>query len=223
MSDYIHINEIVNRAKIDLQISSSDFDLRMQLWADEGVRKMNTLSSYQEFCETIDVIDGKAKLPCGYYKLLGARPISDGCYCNNLTYVDTDVCNNYCRTIGSSMIFPHCCHYEDIFKIIGGYIHFHYPSDATQLQLAWLGLMTDDDGLMIIHTSYEIPLYNYLCYKVGMSPKYPMDKDVRDDYRKAWADESSNVRGRDNEKQWHLEKEWIGVALLNRVKITEKF
>lgn len=224
MSEYIRINAIVARAKADLEISNSNYDLRMQLWADEAIRKMDTLSSYSKFVETLDIVDGRAKLPCGFYKLLGARPVSaDGCYCNDLYYIDQVFANNCCTTLCTSILFPECCvDYCAAFEFIDGYIHFHYPTTATQLQMSWLGLLTDDDGLLKIQKKYEIALYNFLCYKVGMSKSYQMDKATRDLYMRTWADESSNIRGSDNENQWHLEKEWIGYTLLNKVKISPK-
>lgn len=224
MSDLITINNIVNRAKIQLQIGGSDFDWRMQIWADEAIRKMNTLSSYGKFATTIPLVDGRGELPCGFFKLLGARPVDSGGCCSPATYIDTIFADECCSRYGfSRSILSGCCDSGEIMEILNGYIHMHYPSDATELQISWAGLNTDDNGMLVIHRSYEIPLYNFLCYQVGISPGSTMTEKQIDRYMRTWSDEASMLIGRENKRQWEYERQWIGITLLNRVKISPKF
>lgn len=224
MSDYIKITEVVARAKAQLRLSSAEDDARLQIFIEEGARSLGTLSVFRENYDTIDVVDNKAELPCGFYKFLGVRPVDeDGCYCNDLTYVDTIFANQCCCDSGSTAsILRNCCGYEMLFKIIGNYIHLHSPTTATKLQLAWLGYNTNDEGLIMIEARYERALANYAMWMEALSPGSSISRDMRNEYRDIWIAQKEMIRGQDQVRQWDLEKYWIGETLLNRIYISPR-
>ncbi len=223
MSQYIKITEVAARAKMQLRLSDAEADARLQAWIEEGARQLNCLSAFVENTDILDIVDNKVKLPCGFWKLLGASPMDDSCcYLGTLTYIDTVFANNCCTTLCTSILFPNCCNYESWFKIIGNYLHFNAPCDATKVELCWMGLNTDEEGMMLIEERYERGLANYAMAMEGYSPGSNISQTLADTYFSIWDAQKSMLRGQDNKKMWDTQKRWIGINYLNRVQISYK-
>src|ERR1035438_5296520 len=116
--DYTHvkISQIVSSCKQRLRIESSDDDIFLERYANEGSRHFDSLSTFiKRECE-LEIEDGKARLPNGFYQMLSLSPCEDN---GDYTYVDTPFLRNHGFPVHKNFIDG-----SGIFQIQDGYIYF---------------------------------------------------------------------------------------------------
>ena len=70
LSGYISSKAILNRLYRDLGINNEIDENDFVEWASDALRLIGAYSQYQEVSECVDLVDGKAKLPCDFHKLV---------------------------------------------------------------------------------------------------------------------------------------------------------
>ncbi len=176
----IEISEVISRAKTRLKIANTtEYDDYLEQSVSEGLRHLDMLTLYVKRQATLNIADGKAELPCGFMKLLGARflktvlttsfvngimvtnvPIT---VCSPIIYVDRAFlndcdCNNNIN--GNGMLQ----NFRDTMQIVNGYIHFNSNIiESGQLSLAYMGLNVDQYGRILVYPEYERALVYYAC------------------------------------------------------------
>lgn len=216
--EQIPISNAVSRAKMQLGLGgTTDNDIWFETLADEAARHLGCLSLLVKKNCKIDIINGKAKLPCGFYKLLGlkfdiaftdfipdpnnpppagANPNQGGNqypynpYYFDAVYADLKFLNDW-GVDGQTNFQP----YQSVFEIIGNYIHFHSPPATGIATLSYMGWNKDEDGMIIIYENYERAIWNYICYMFTLqnSDRYPVS--TRMDYRETWKSQKAWLKG----------------------------
>jgi len=70
ISGYISLNVILAKVYRDLGINEEIPLSSMVEWAAEGLNLIGAYSQYESTSDCIELVDGKAKLPCNFYKLV---------------------------------------------------------------------------------------------------------------------------------------------------------
>lgn len=216
----IPIQQVVSRAAIQLKEPNKVTDYEM--YAEEAVRQLKCLSSYEKQHEIIDVIDYKAQLPCGFFGLLSAQPYDENgtCCCEpDTVYVDTIFTSQCGCTLPTNYNYRHCA---TLFEIIGNYICFHTPTNVTKLSVWFIGLPKNDHGLTVINDRYEFAIANYIMYQDGISPGSKLQRWQTEKYFENWTTEKKKLRGEDILNKWNLQKWYLALQLKYKIPITPK-
>jgi len=198
----ISIDQVIARTKMQLRlVNTSEWDDFFEVVIEEGLRALRPLSMYKKQQCTINVVNRQAKLPKGFYQLLGIRyniPAVTGessSVCATALYVDKKFlsdCN--CDTsVFSGAIYD----YYSGFQIVNGYIHWNTDIEDTEMTLAYFGFNLNENGRLVIYEDYERALSAYACYKYtqSWSDKYP--QSLRMEYNAEWVAQRANLRGED--------------------------
>ncbi len=188
--DYAHIkmSQVIASCKMRLRLESSDDDIFIERYANEGARHFDSLSTFiKRECE-IEVVNGKGRLPNGFYQLLSCSP----CDGSNFIYVDQPFLRG-CGISGASS----ACDGQGIFQIQDGWIYFtanqNFSKDhgitvlgsppisgdpncntnngssvqngpvfhTFKLHISFIGMNVDDDGMMVVYADMERGLVAY--------------------------------------------------------------
>lgn len=203
----ISIDEVIARAKIQLRIeNTSEHDDFLELMISEGLRHLDALTLYKKKQCQLDIVDNKAELPKGFQKLLGMRFITtvvtteivDGVEvetsrpsCSTVFYVDTKFLNSCaCENI------PGVTDYTSTAQIVNNTLHFNSSNiESGQVQIAYMGLDTDENGKLLIHEEYERGLSSYACgqFTLSYSENYPLG--LSDRYMATWVAQKAWIKG----------------------------
>ena len=183
----ISMEQVISSVKMNLRIESGDDDLYIFRFANEGARHFDSLDTFIKRNCTLDINDGKAKLPNGFHQLLAMRP--HGTFQDsNLIYVDQPWLTG--QGINSNGYFNGA----GAFQINDGYIYFtlgtmadnhgvnatgDYPIDifgnpvmdttplilASSIEIAFIGMNVDDNGFIRVYSDMERGLIAYISYK----------------------------------------------------------
>lgn len=203
------LTQCIASAKMQLRIEVSDDDVWFEKLANEAARHMDSLTVFVKRQCQLAIVDGKAKLPNGFYRMLGLR-LGGGFNGASLFYVDTPFLsncgiNNGDNTLfGTSLINGSVQNGSGTFQIQNGYIYFatgismidpvtKQVTYATSVDCAFIGLNVDDNGLMIVREDMERGIVAYICYMYMLQnpDKYPAG---------IWQEHKAT---------WQAQKEWI--------------
>ena len=85
----VSLQEAVESAKEMLRLQdTTEFDGFLLRKADEAMRHIGDDTTYAKRACTLDIIDGRAKLPMGFIRLLGARMSDSNGNCFEQPYLD---------------------------------------------------------------------------------------------------------------------------------------
>ncbi len=186
--DYSHIplTQIIASAKMRLRIGdSSDDDIFIERYANEGARHFDSLNTFiKKDCE-LEIVNGKAKLPNGFYQMLSVSPFNSG----NFLYVDTPFLTSCGVRIPNNFISSH-----GLFQIQDGYIYFSVernfsdnhgtsilgtssdpncaplnassvqngpPFQVHKIRFSYISMNVDDNGMMVVYSDMERGLVAY--------------------------------------------------------------
>lgn len=192
----IPVTEVAIRTKAQLRIFDSAQDDFLQMLIYEGLRHVDALPMLIKKNCKICVSDGKAKLPCDFYKLLAIRGVSLGVVGNQNLYTDrVYVDRNFLRDEGVEC-GDEVQDYSSAFQINGGYIYLGYGGEETEeIHLAYLGLNEDADGNLLIYEDYERALTNYACYMFMMAFNENYNQYLIDRHNRTWVAQKNWLRG----------------------------
>jgi hypothetical protein len=197
ISKQITLADCVARAKMQLGLASTtDNDIWFEVLADEAAKHLNCLSIYVKKQCNIEIENGKAKLPCGFGRLVGMRfcDTDSGNFLEGI-YADMKFLTLDCSCTGEELngYLP----YNSLFEIIDDYIHFHTEPASDNATLAYIGLNVDDNGMLIIYEKYERAIWNYICsmYADQNPEKVPSRTAMK--YHEVWKSQKAWLKGED--------------------------
>ncbi len=207
--DYLHIplSQVVAGAKRRLRLESSDEDIFLEAYANEGARHFDSLSTFiKKDCE-IEIVNGKGKLPNGFYQMLSLRAHNQ----NESIYVDMP----FLKGCGVSNTFLNgFCNHQNVFQIQDGYIYFTLSDNRPQggvtpvaipkttnppfitnnVHINYISMNVDGDGLMVVYADMERGLVAYCVWMYMLD--YPAGK-----YTPMQIE--SNKKIYENQKAWY--------------------
>ena len=205
----IGIDQVIARTKMQLRlVNTTEWDDFFEVVIEEGLRSLRPLSMYKKQQCNIDVVNRQAKLPKGFYQLLGIRyntPLIDGFdngQCSPALYVDKRFLSDCGCSTSDSSVFD----WFSGFQIVGQYIHWNSDIEDTEMQLAYYGFNLDENGRIVIYEDYERALMAYACmmYCLSWPDKYP--QNTIDRYNSMWVNQRALVRGEDVAFHFKIDK-----------------
>lgn len=147
LTGYTSYKELIAKLYRDLGINSEINIGHVVEWVAEILEKIGTYYQYTEIKECLDLVDGKVKLPCNFYRL---KDISYQNY--TLYWASEGIATNY-QCNGCTI--PKCCG-DYTFYINDSYIitDIRTENGATEtspkLCITYLGVPVDDEGYPLI-------------------------------------------------------------------------
>jgi len=144
INKFVSIKSIVSSLYRNLGINSEINEVDLIEWCSEALSMIGSYYQYEEISKCISLVNGKAKLPCGFDKLVDinykGKPIYWSTNQNKSNY-QCDNCN-----------IPACnngeCEYT--FYINNSYIITNINDEPSNLCLVYLGVPLDEDGYPLI-------------------------------------------------------------------------
>ncbi len=231
--DYTHItmDQIISTCKMRLRIESSDDDIFLERYANEGARHFDSLSTFIKTDCELEVVNGKAKLPNGFYQMLSVA----GCGVGDYLYVDTPFLNNCGVSVPNNFVSSH-----GMFQIQDGYIYFGIqrstsrdhgvqvlggtngqpcPPNATNVQngpveeihhvrISYISMNVDSNGMMVVYSDMERGLVAYCVWM------YMLDSP---------AGKYTAQQIQANEQMWINQKNWYkSIQVQNHFRNTKR-
>jgi hypothetical protein len=168
-----NIDQIIASAKIRLRLTDTSApDMALEHYILEGGRSINAIDSFIQRQKLIDVIDGRAELPCDFYRFLAVRitgieATEDTAWrnCDTILYVNTP----YLYSQGCDCSGDVYANFAQTFQIIDGYIHFNSATPAQQIILSYEARNVDENGIPVFPENYVRGLAAYACFQYGLS------------------------------------------------------
>lgn len=222
-------DQIVSSAKMQLKIEVSDDDIWFEKLVNEGVRHLDCLSLFVKKIAQLDVQDNIAKLPPGFFRLIGLRTGTPG-NCGLATYVELDFIVQ-CGCSPQTWVQPAV----NLFEIQNGYIYFH-PNPTTvdpvtneivppvpieSAVIAYFGMNVDDTGLYQVYDHYERALTAYVCWRYCQQnfEKYPAA--IRAEYNAEWITQKKWIKSIEQQNNFRYTRkqiaEWVNAIIVDKV------
>lgn len=217
MGEIIGQEQVIASAKMELGLSGSHADLLLSKWCDEGVRSLSCLSIFKTLSAELEVIDGRAKLPCGFHKFVMLRTSCGDARFDNWVYADIPFLTS-CQCDITDLYTD----WSRLFNIQDGYIILSSDVGTDTLSLVYEGLNVDENGLMKIDERYERALTAYMCYKYARKNFNIYPVNVRQDFQTEWVAQKRYLQGADQATQWALDKRRVYLTIFNRVYISPR-
>lgn len=146
ISNFISVKTILAKLYRDLNINKEINENSIIEWVAECLLKIGAYSQFQEISTCIELDCGKAKLPCGFYKLV------DISYNNRpLHWATNTIAMNY-QCDGCSI--PKCCtdynFYINDSYLITNITDTNTLNHCNKLCMVYLGIIVDDEGYPMI-------------------------------------------------------------------------
>jgi hypothetical protein len=200
---FVSVEEVIASAKIRLRLmDTSQPDMALEHYIFQGARSLNALDSYTMMQESIDIVDGKAKVPSGFHTFIAARlkNFSDednAQECSNVIYANVPfLYKQGCDCSNDSLTS-----YTNTFQIVGNNIHFNYPVGAETLILVYYGRNLDENGNQCFPEDHSRALIAYACYQYALSYRITQldpsgyAPDQVEMYRQEWMAQKAWSRG----------------------------
>jgi hypothetical protein len=169
----IPYSQVIASAKMFLNLeNSTDHDAFLLLMADEAMRQINDLSMFELRTSNIPLDSGTAPLPCGFMQVMavwysgvnGACTLAPYVARNIVSYCDCDI--SHCPSLGTS------------YQINGNHIVFHHPEaiTATEVSIAFLGMIVDDNNQPQMYERHERAVRAYLTWRYNNKLASAQDK-----------------------------------------------
>ncbi len=185
--NHISIDQIVASAKMRLRIGDSgEDDIFLERYANEGARHFDSLSTFVKRQCDLELVNGKAKLPNGFYQMLAVGSCDAVTGFVNYWYVDQP----FLETCGVDMQGNFIAA-GGLFQIQDGYIYVtvgaNYSNNhgtsvlgtsgstttnassvasgpvfiTNNIKIAFIGMNVDDNGMMVVYSDMERGLVAY--------------------------------------------------------------
>lgn len=199
ISGYISFNTVI--AKIYRTLGNNN-ELNygdMVEWAAEALSLIGAYSQYDEISECLTLTNGKAKLPCGFYKLVDINYKNKPVYWATNTNAHNYQCHN-CR-------IPACsgggCQYT--FYINDSYLISNIEDEndvESNICIVYLGIPVDEEGIPLIpdNVYYQKAIESFIIYMLDYQDwrKSKIADKIYLDSEKNWLFYVNSARGAAN-------------------------
>ena len=149
ISGFVSINTVLAKLYRDLGINSELNEGDVYEWVAEALALIGAYGQYNEISHCLTLKDGKAKLPCGFYKLV------DISYKNGPVYWATNTnANNYqCDNCNIPTCQNGKCEYTFYLNdsyLISNINNKKVEGDEEQICIVYLGIPVDENDLPMI-------------------------------------------------------------------------
>ena len=144
---YISIKSVFAKVYRDLGITYEISELDMLEWSTEALSMIGSFSQYEEITTNLEFVNGKAKLPCGFDRLVNID------YCGQPMYWSTSTNrHNYeCNGCGVPNYTSGCCNDGFSFYINDSYLISDINcEEGKKVSITYLGIPTDDEGYPLV-------------------------------------------------------------------------
>lgn len=156
----IPLTYIRDKVKDFYDIVDTKKDVTIDLFIMEAAKSMKSYLDVKGCCVTLDICDHKSPIPCNFKRLV--QIVSD---CQN-ELGEHYVYDNF-NFDGHSIWQSNTRR----FKIEDGYIMFPSDIEATQVDMYYLGYISDEQGFPILREAHELYLFKYAAYWFGAKIK----------------------------------------------------
>lgn len=200
----ITVDHVLARIKMQLRISDTSNDDYFQVLIFEAVRHIDALSIFVKKQAKLCIVDGKAQLPCDFYRLLAMRGKSNG-ICGTQVYIDRNFLNdcgcevtNSLTTTTTAVIdgVPVIQSFSPTFQFNNNIMYVGSNNDADEFEMAYMGLNQDKHGTFLIYEDFERALMSYACYMYCLSDNTGMYNQYQiEDYKRTWINQKEWLKG----------------------------
>ncbi len=195
------INTILAKLYRDLELNSELSENSVYEWIAEALSLIGAYSQYNEISHCLTLTNGKAKLPCGFYKLVDINYKGHPMYWATNTNAHNYQCHE-CRI--------KCCSggkSEYTFYINDSYlisnIEDDKPNDTeANVCMVYLGVPVDDNNLPMVPDDvyYDKALTAYVTYMIDRQEwrKGKIADKIKDESEKEWLFYVRSARGSAN-------------------------
>lgn len=168
ITNFISLKTVFAKLYRDLGINSELNEGDLIEWSSEALNRIGAYSQYEEISECLTLINGKTKLPCGFFKLSDINYKHKPVYWST-NHNKTNYQNHNCRipVIYHDGINSHSTSGQYTFYINDSYIITNiedYNNREAHLCMVYLGIKTDEEGYPLIpdDTYYTQALTSYI-------------------------------------------------------------
>lgn len=147
ISGYISAKTVIAKLYRDLGINEEVPEINLYEWMAEALNLIGAYSQYEETSNCLELVDGKAKLPCNFYKLVSINfkgyPVHWA--------TNTNAHNYQCNNCQIPVCISGLCDYT--FYLNDNYIITNIGTDTNNPQnicIVYLGMPVDDEGYPMI-------------------------------------------------------------------------
>jgi len=196
--NFVSAKTVISKIYRDLNITYELNEGEIFEWISEALSLIGAFSQYKEITESLEFKEGKAKLPCGFEKLVDIR------YCDKPMYWSTDT-NRYKYQCTDCKIPDdyNCCDSNHTFYINDSYVISNIKCDETnKVIITYLGIPTDSEGYPLIPDDvyYMKALTAYITYMLDRQEwrKGKIPDKVYNDSERDWLFYVNSARGSAN-------------------------
>jgi len=165
ISGYVSIKTIINTVYRTLQSNSEINEVDAIEWGFEALSMIGAYSQYNETTKCLDLVNGKARLPLGFYKLSDIR------YKHKAVYWATNSnSNNYqCDECQIPICKDGICDYT--FYVNDSYLITNITDTDASICIVYLSLQVDDEGYPMVPDDiyYSKALSSYIIHMLDYS------------------------------------------------------
>lgn len=181
---YKSIRVVISKIYRDLGINEEIAESSIVEWIAEALNMIGAYSQYSEVSDCLELKNGKAKLPCDFYKLVDVR------FNGNPMYWSTNTnANNYqCNNCNIPVCLNNNCQYT--FYINDSYLISNINTDnSANVCLVYLAIPVDEDGFPLIPdniyydkalTAYVTSMLDYQDWRKGKCTDKVYEKSNQD-------------------------------------------
>lgn len=186
ITNFVSINTVIAKLYRDLGINYDISESDVYEWCAEALGMIGAYSQYEEISECLTLTNGKAKLPCGFYKLVDINYKGRPVYWATNTNANNYQCHD-CR-------IPTCINSgcEFTFYLNDSYLISNIEDKnniEASICIVYLGVRTDEDGIPMIPddvyymkalVSYVTSMLDYQDWRKGKVPDKVFQKSEQD-------------------------------------------
>lgn len=202
----ISIDQVIERAKKQLKLTDTSEDDFLEMLANEAINNLDCLSLTKKQQKKLCVSNCKAKLPCGFFRLLGARFICSDIVdpenntirnnWNNFLYIDKNFLRDCGCEVNENSTLPYR-DYQQTFQIVDGWIYFNSYIDAEEVEIAYMGMNVDEYGRLLIYEDYERAMVNYICWQFALTNILMFNQYQIEKYERVWKAQKAKIKADD--------------------------
>jgi len=187
ISGYISINTVLAKLYRDLNINEEISFTSLIEWSAEALNLIGAYSQYEEISECLDLVAGKAKLPCAFYKLVSINYKGYPVHWATNTNASNYQCNNCQIPICASGKCEYTFYLNDNYLITNINVD---PAIDSNICIVYLGMPVDDDGYPMIPDDvyFQKAIVAYITYMLDRQDwrKGKCTDKVKDESEREW-------------------------------------
>lgn len=184
ISGYVSIKQVISKIYRDLGINEEIPEINIVEWIAEALNMIGAYSQYDEISDCLELTNGKAKLPCDFYRLVSINYKGYPVHWATNTNANNYQCDNCQIPVCST---GQC---EFTFYLNDSYLISNIDTDNTSnICIVYLGMPKDDNGYPMIPddvyymkalSSYVISMIDYQEWRKGKVTDKVMQKSEKD-------------------------------------------